>query len=916
MAGIKETMKGCYCKKVVIYFMAYSMILNTSLPAVMALEAGDVISQDGVIGSPTWGDNTVIDTDHGAIINWNNFNTDETQSVTFKQYMDGNLNSASAVLNRITSGNVPTEFNGALNANGRVFVVNPAGVIFGGGATVNVAQLVASGLNMTDEAFNAVLADVSNEMVFEGGDGEVQNFGDITADSVYLVGKKVLNSGSIVTSSEGLVIMAAGDNVYLAQDGSSILVELLADPMDTTADVQNDGIISAPEGQIILAAGDMYSRAIANFGTLEASAGTITAHAGLVETSGIINVDADNGDSGSISLTASEEVVLAAGSLTTANAGTSGNGGEIIVHSEGNAIVSEGALIEAKGGSETGDGGFVEISGEHFIFDGDVDASAVNGEGGTLLIDPMNLTLADGANAGATDTFYEQYIEELSQIGMQVFMEAEGSITVEDILDNEITGGNGDIVLYASGEDSSIYFADTSDTITTTLGDIVMLAGGGGINIGNLDTGKPSLKESPGEILLSTYYGGNIQTGYLSAIGGGDVLISVVSTGDLKITGNNKNGAITAKSNNVSQADGANAEICLAASGDVDITNGIQAKAHGKDQTTADIKIYVGEDVDIDTHNRKIKAWAQTSGGKTVGTADATIKVHFSDSVSIENKGNSDPIRARAKVAGGGLAKLSSSGDEGYKEKSNKGAHALIDIAKKSEICPDCPQPEPPVIIPPEEPPIVIPPEEPPEGPQVPEQPTPGDGGTGSEPYSVIFANRYMPVAPIAGVVDYEYSGCTALMKWMAEELGIGEITMQIWMINILASTRDIHPCEMCARLKEAATVLQDTEGTHIAALAQVINQFASTSAPPSEEQMALIADAIARNAETGTQFAAAGEYLDALAEYVGILNGEMNLSTEESVAFAVNKYIVSMNEVDNVGLATYIASRLAALGG
>lgn len=912
MAGVKETMKGCYCKKVVIYFMAFSLIFNTSLPVVMALEAVDVINQEGVSGSPTWGDNTVIDTDHGAIINWSNFNTTETQSVTFNQYMDGILNSASAVLNRVASGNVPTQFNGALNANGRVFVVNPAGVIFGGGATVNVAQLVASGLDITDEAFKNVLANVSNEMVFLGGDGQVQNFGVIEADSVYLVGKKVLNSGSIVTSTEGLVIMAAGDNIYLAQDGSSVLVEVLADPIDTIADVQNDGIINASEGQIVLAAGDMYSRAIANFGTLEASAGKITAHAGHVETSGIITVDAIDGDGGSISLTASEEVMLATGSLTTANAGPSGNGGEIVVHSEGTAIVSEGAVIEAKGGSETGDGGFVEISGEHFIFNGNVDATAQNGEGGTLLIDPMNLTLANGANAGAQDTFYEQYIEELSQEGMQVFMEAEGSITVEDILDNEITGGAGDIVLYALGEDSSIFFADASDTITTTIGDIVMLAGGSGINIGNLETGKPSMKESPGEILLSTYYGGDIQTGYLSAIGGEDILISVVSTGDLTITGDNKHGAVMAKSNNVSQADGATVEICLAAKGDVEINNGIQAKAHGKDETSADIKIYVGEDVDIDTHNGKIQTWAQTSGGKTEGTADATIKIHFSDSINIENNGSSDPVRARAKVAGGGLAKISSSGDVGSEEKNNKGAYALIDIAQESEICPDCPQPEPPVIIPPEEPPIVIPPEEPPEGPggpQVPEQPTQGID-------SVIFANGYMPVAPIAGIVDYEYSGCTALMKWMAEELGIGEITMQIWMVNILASTRDIHPCEMCARLKQAATVLQDTEGTHIAALAQVINQFASTSAPPSEEQMALIADAIARNAETDTQFAAAGEYLDALADYVGILNGEMNLSTEESVAIAVNNYIVSMNEVDNVGLATYIASRLAAFGG
>ena len=111
--------------------------MNTTLPIAIALEAVDVTGSTGVTGA-TWGDHTIIDTDHGAIINWSNFSTNSTQSVTFNQYLGGDLSSVSAVLNRISSGAVPTQFNGALNANGRVFVVNPAGIIFGAGAPVNV----------------------------------------------------------------------------------------------------------------------------------------------------------------------------------------------------------------------------------------------------------------------------------------------------------------------------------------------------------------------------------------------------------------------------------------------------------------------------------------------------------------------------------------------------------------------------------------------------------------------------------------------------------------------------------------------------------------------------------------------------------------------------------------------------------
>ena len=123
-------LKRRYLSKILIYFLTWCMVMNTTLPLAIALEAVDVTGSAGVIGT-TWGDHTIIDTDHGAIIDWSNFNTNMTQSVTFKQHLDGNLNSVSAVLNRVSSGVVPTQFNGALNANGRVFVVNPAGVIFG-----------------------------------------------------------------------------------------------------------------------------------------------------------------------------------------------------------------------------------------------------------------------------------------------------------------------------------------------------------------------------------------------------------------------------------------------------------------------------------------------------------------------------------------------------------------------------------------------------------------------------------------------------------------------------------------------------------------------------------------------------------------------------------------------------------------
>ncbi len=81
------------------------------------------------------------------IANWQSFNIGENASVNFNQ-----PNSAAAALNRISDQN-PTQIMGSLSANGQLFLLNQAGIIFGKTATVNVGGLVASSLNMLDSDF-------------------------------------------------------------------------------------------------------------------------------------------------------------------------------------------------------------------------------------------------------------------------------------------------------------------------------------------------------------------------------------------------------------------------------------------------------------------------------------------------------------------------------------------------------------------------------------------------------------------------------------------------------------------------------------------------------------------------------------------------------------------------------------------
>ena len=73
-----------------------------------------------------------------AIINWQGFDIGSDAQVNFAQ-----PGQSSVTLNRV-SGATASRIEGQLTANGQVFLVNPNGVLFGGGARVNASALVAS----------------------------------------------------------------------------------------------------------------------------------------------------------------------------------------------------------------------------------------------------------------------------------------------------------------------------------------------------------------------------------------------------------------------------------------------------------------------------------------------------------------------------------------------------------------------------------------------------------------------------------------------------------------------------------------------------------------------------------------------------------------------------------------------------
>jgi hypothetical protein len=156
-------------------------------------------------------------------------------------------------------------------------------------------------------------------------------------------------------------------------------------------------------------------------------------------------------------------------------------------------------------------------------------------------------------------------------------------------------------------------------------------------------------------------------------------------------------------------------------------------------------------------------------------------------------------------------------------------------------------------------------------------------------------------------------SGCPALLQWLAGETGSTPYKVQLQIGGSLNYATGMHPCGSCSQLQKAATILADKGGERIAALAKVVNDATAAPGPITEEQMAVIANNFADHAGDGTYYAKAGEWIDALVAYVGIMNNQLRYSPDQSLAFA-NKYYGPQLDSNNAALASYVAARIASI--
>jgi filamentous hemagglutinin len=188
-----------------------------------------------------------------AILTWSSFNVGRDTDLYFNQRAGGANAGQWIALNRVIDPSLaPSRILGTINSEGQVYIINKNGILFGGGSQINVNTLVASSLTLSNAQFKAGID--SQLFIYNDPNGNLSiaapQFGDHAsqpADYFRNINDPLQVPAYVPDRVPGSVTVAAGATIDVTSGGKALLF---------APAVQNHGRISAPDGQVMLAAGE------------------------------------------------------------------------------------------------------------------------------------------------------------------------------------------------------------------------------------------------------------------------------------------------------------------------------------------------------------------------------------------------------------------------------------------------------------------------------------------------------------------------------------------------------------------------------------------------------------------------------------------------------------------------------------
>jgi fibronectin-binding autotransporter adhesin len=550
----------------------------------------------------------ILQSSSQGIINWSSFGIGPNEIVRIIQ-----PNSASVLLNRVT-GMDPSLLQGMLQANGRIFLVNPNGILFGPNSKVDAGSFFATTLGISDQDF--LKGNYNFSQNAQGQLAAIVNQGEIRVGDggfIVLAAPLVHNDGLIV-ARQGSVNLAATQQATLQLDPQGSFQVIVPDGFKPTFSdpVKNGEAVLLQRGQVT----DILSSVIKSGVFQEATSFEDTGSAvvarnssGLALNSGQIVVDGNPGQAAGRIRIDSERASVQTPTGVLSAVGHHADAGDIRVVSNGASITAGAVDASATG---TGHGGFVELSGRTLSFGQGVQVGSELGYAGTVLLDPVDLVIVP--TAGSLDG-------SLPTIGNATGGPISHTLSATSL--NSITSGN--VILNATRD--ILYQTATANISLPSAVNLSVSAGRNltfqstgatsllGISAGNisLEAGQDLTLQGRYGVLINATNGDAALTAgrnlsvqyYNPGFAGGSNprrVMALAATGNVNLTAGNN--LVFATNNNIDGLSGApNITSILSTSGNVSLTAGQDAFIGVSLNSTKNANVVAGSNLTINPIN-------------------------------------------------------------------------------------------------------------------------------------------------------------------------------------------------------------------------------------------------------------------------------------------------------------------------